>query len=239
FSRCAMAQDLGAISPTTRCRNVTMISARTNPTISAAHQSAPKPSTRGLSQWCAAAMVGSPRAGRHTVIPRSGPPSSTDRSEGRRSAARAARLPGAASSRRWRRAAMSANSTATKNALAAINPTVTATTTQGLLIAGLLRFGAHGEEHRGRNVVLDPTHLRGHTPARCRLVVEEIGAVPGQRNIDPVTDIGQSVEDGDDQTGDRFVITGRQAQLEQAFDFVEVHITGHPPAVALGDDIAG
>ena len=71
-----------------------------------------------------------------TVMPSCEPASRTDSSAVLRSAARAARLVGAASSSRCRRAAISANSTATKKALRAISATVTIRTIHGLLIAG-------------------------------------------------------------------------------------------------------
>ena len=50
FSGWAIAQDFGAISPTTKCRNVTMIKARTNPARSASHGGAPHSRKAGVSQ---------------------------------------------------------------------------------------------------------------------------------------------------------------------------------------------
>ena len=47
-SGCAIAQDLGAISPTTRCRNVTMSNASTKPPTSANHDGAPNPPIQGV-----------------------------------------------------------------------------------------------------------------------------------------------------------------------------------------------
>src|SRR5215218_3496166 len=92
------------------------------------------------------------------------PASRTDSSEALRSAARAARLCGAASSRRDRRAAIRANSTATKNALAAIKPTVTTSTTHGLfmgndLVVGCVVCEVDGQEHRGWHAVIDGANV--------------------------------------------------------------------------------
>src|SRR5690606_36887188 len=109
---------------------------------SASHSGAPQPSNTGVSQWCTAGFVVAPSASVHTVMPSWDPASSTDNSDALRSAARAARLSAAASSRRCRRAAIRANSTATKNALDAMSTTVTASTTHGLLMALTLTIGA-------------------------------------------------------------------------------------------------
>src|SRR5215218_9871689 len=96
------------------------------------------------------------------------PASRTDSSEALRSAARAARLCGAASSRRDRRAAIRANSTATKNALAAINPTVTVRTIHGLLMVADSTGGsaarADRHKHRRRDVVVDGADLGPQGP---------------------------------------------------------------------------
>src|SRR5262245_21096824 len=78
-------------------------------------------------------------------MPSCEPASRTDSSLVLRSAYGAGVLLSAASSRRCRRAARSANSTATKNALTAMRPNVTTTTTQGLLMAGHDRY----EDRRG------------------------------------------------------------------------------------------
>src|ERR1700760_1471318 len=98
------------------------------------------------------------------------PASRTDSSDALRSAARAERLCGAASSRRDRRAAMRANSTATKKALAAINPMVAARMAQGLLMSGNFAWGAvvgtDRDEHRRRHVVFDVADL-GVQGLRC------------------------------------------------------------------------
>ncbi len=57
FSGWAMAQDFGAISPTTKCRNVTIASAAMNPVRSASQTGAPQPWKAGVSQWCTAGLV--------------------------------------------------------------------------------------------------------------------------------------------------------------------------------------
>ena len=88
FSGCAIAHDFGAISPTTRCRKVTMIRASTNPATSASHNGAPHPSKAGLSQWCTAGLVIAPSARVHTVMPSCEPANSTDSSDALRRAAR-------------------------------------------------------------------------------------------------------------------------------------------------------
>ncbi len=75
-----------------------------------------------------------PSARAHTVMPSCDPASITVSSDDDRSAARAERLVAAASSRRWRFAAISANSIATKNALSAMRATVAIATTQAPLI---------------------------------------------------------------------------------------------------------
>jgi len=134
LSGCAIAHDFGAISPTTRCRNVTTTRASTNPTTSAAQNGAPKSSNTGVSQWWTAGLVMAPSARTHTVIPSCEPASSTLSSVELRSAARAARLSWAASSRRCCLAAINANSTATKNALRAMINTVATATTTGFSI---------------------------------------------------------------------------------------------------------
>jgi len=135
YSGCVIDHDLGAISPTTRCRNVTMISARMNAMTSAVHNGRPQPEKTGVSQWCTAGLVIDPSASAHSVIPSCAPASRRVSSEALRRAARAALLVAAASSRRWRRAEMRENSTATKNADAAMSRTVAARTTQGLLMS--------------------------------------------------------------------------------------------------------
>ena len=96
----AMAHDLGAISPMTRCKNVTMTSARTKPATSAAHSGSPHPSNRGVSQWCTAGLVTAPSASVQIVMPSWEPASRRVSSLELRSAARAERLVAAASSRR-------------------------------------------------------------------------------------------------------------------------------------------
>src|ERR1700760_4360150 len=80
------------------------------------------------------------------------PANRTDSSVVLRNAARAGLLVAAASSRRWRRAVSKANSTATKNALTAMSPIVTASTTHGLLIAG--RPGVYRDENLRRHAML-------------------------------------------------------------------------------------
>ncbi len=121
-SGCAIAHDFGAISPITRCRNVTTASASTKPAASATHSGAPQVSISGVSQWCTAGLVVAPRASVQAVIPSCEPASRSESSVLLRNAARADLLVVAASSRRCRRAAINANSMATKNALSAIRP---------------------------------------------------------------------------------------------------------------------
>ena len=111
-----------------------MISARTKPETSAIHSGIPQFEKAGVSQWWTAGLVIAPSARVQTVMPSWEPARSTVSSEALRSAARAERLLGAASSRRCRLAEMRANSTATKKALDAMRPTVIAMTIQGLLI---------------------------------------------------------------------------------------------------------
>ena len=134
YSGWEMDHDLGAISPTTRCRNVTMISARMNAMTSADHNGRPQLVNSGVSQWCTAGLVIEPSASAHRVMPSCAPASSRVSSEALRRAARAATLVAAASSSRWRRAEMSENSTATKNADAMINSVVAPSTTHGLFM---------------------------------------------------------------------------------------------------------
>ena len=119
FSGWAIAHDLGAISPTTRWTKVTTISESTNATTSAVTSGRPQPVISGVIMWWTAGLVMAPNAKVQRVMPSCEPASSIDRSRALRNAARAAMLVSAASSRRWRRAATSANSIATKNALSA------------------------------------------------------------------------------------------------------------------------
>ena len=134
YSGWVMDHDLGAISPTTRCRNVTMISARMNAMTSAVHSGSPHPANTGVSQWCTAGLVMEPSASAHSVMPSWAPASRSVSSDAFFRAARAAALCAASSSSRCRRAEMSENSTATKNADAAMSRTVATRTTQGLLM---------------------------------------------------------------------------------------------------------
>src|SRR5690606_3723972 len=239
FSGWAIAHDFGAISPTTRCRNVTMISARTKPATSASHSGAPQFSNNGVSQWCTAGFVVAPSASVHTVMPSWDPASSTDSSDALRRAARAERLDAAASSSRCRRAAMSANSTATKNALAAIRPIVTTATTTGLLIAGHL-VRQNGHAHGRRHVLVDVADLGHQGPVERAVLVQQFGRIRIQRDPDGVTHLGEAAELGDDQTRERLVVALGQFVVEGAGHLVDMCIASDDPAVALGaDDLDG
>ena len=130
----AIAHDLGAISPATRCRNVTSNRDRANETTSATPAGAPNELSAGPSQASTAGLVTAPRANVHAVTPSWAPASMTVSSSSPRIAARADGLRAASASSRCRRAPRSANSMITKNALAMISPSVAATTTRGLLM---------------------------------------------------------------------------------------------------------
>ena len=99
-SGCAMAHDFGAISPITRCTNVTAISAATNATTSAVTAGRPQAVNTGRSRSCTAGLATAPSPSVQSVMPSWEPASSSDRSRELRSAARAAALRSAASSRR-------------------------------------------------------------------------------------------------------------------------------------------
>src|ERR1700754_3671524 len=106
-------------------------------------------------------------------MPSCEPASSTDNWVLLRSAARADRLASALSSRRWRRAASNANSTATKNALRTMSPTVTATTIQGLLTVALHVLYRH--EYRGGHTSVHRSNRdRQHLSPRRR-IRDEVG----------------------------------------------------------------
>ena len=98
FSGCEIAHDLGAISPTTRCRNVTMISANAND--STYPTALGSPLNSGSSMWWKAGLEIAPRAKVHKVIPSWEPASNKDRSRALLSAARAEALVDAACSSR-------------------------------------------------------------------------------------------------------------------------------------------
>lgn len=65
----AMAQDLGAISPTTTWRKVAMMSASAKPATSVRSAARPHDSKSGVSQWCTAGLVMAPSARVQIVIP--------------------------------------------------------------------------------------------------------------------------------------------------------------------------
>ncbi len=125
-----IAHDLGAISPTTRCRNVTRTRASPNETATATACGRPSASSSGSNACSTAGSVTAPRARVQAVMPSWVPASSTETSEALRSAARADLLVTASSSRRVRRAAIVANSMETKNALAAMITIVTGMATR-------------------------------------------------------------------------------------------------------------
>ena len=107
----------------------------------------------------------------------------------------AERLCVAASSSRCRRAAMSANSEATKNALAAISATVTNTTVRGLLMGLPLgvgaRCGVHRYEYQCGNSFFDDANLGVQLFSGWGVVSDEVGGVGAEINDDAVTDAGQ------------------------------------------------
>ena len=94
-----IAQDLGAISPMTRWKKVTITKATTKETVEET-ASGSRPSNKGSMRWWTAGLVIAPNARVHRVIPNWDPASSRDRSRALRSAARADRLVSAASSSR-------------------------------------------------------------------------------------------------------------------------------------------
>jgi hypothetical protein len=96
----AIAHDLGAISPTTRCRNVTTTRASTNAITSLVAAGRPHDANTGTSRSCTAGLATAPSPRVHSVMPSCDPASSSDRSRALRSAARADALDSAASSSR-------------------------------------------------------------------------------------------------------------------------------------------
>ena len=110
-----IAHDFGIISPTTMCRNTTTTIAMVN-AIGCAAASSPRCAS-GTSMRCArAGSASAPRPTVQAVIPNCAPASMIDRRLVPRSAARAVREPSCSS--RCGREATSANSAATKKALA-------------------------------------------------------------------------------------------------------------------------
>ncbi|MFS8542417.1 MAG: ATP-binding cassette domain-containing protein [Limnochordales bacterium] len=94
----AIAHDFGAISPTTRCTNVTTTSDSTNDT-TVAH-GAPSPPNSGCSSSSTAGLPTAPSPTVHSVMPSCEPARSIDSSRAERSAALADALVAAASSSR-------------------------------------------------------------------------------------------------------------------------------------------
>lgn len=79
---------------------------------------------------------------------------------------------------RLRRAAINANSTATKNALEAISTTVIRATTQGLVIVAPVA-DVDGDVHRRRHSAFDRADLRGQPARWCRPFTEQVCGVCG------------------------------------------------------------
>src|SRR6476659_7400503 len=167
-------------------------------------------------------------------MPSCEPASSTDSSVVLRRAARADRLRVAASSNRWRRAVNKANSMATNNALTAIKPIVTASTTHGLLI--VTTSGADRDEDLGGNSPLDRTDDGGQHFWLGR----PAGAVLRQRDVDAVADRGQATELCDQQPCHGLVVAVGQLLVQQSLYLVQMNVCAQQPAVgAPGDAIVG
>ena len=131
-SGCEIAHDLGAISPTTMCRNVTTASATASATACEALSGRPSACSGSASTFSNAGSETTPRPSVHMVMPSWAPASISDSSEIPATAARAGRLPArAARSSRGRRAATRANSAATKKPLPASSSTVTTRAVSG------------------------------------------------------------------------------------------------------------
>ena len=162
-----------------------------------------------------------------TVMPSCEPASSTESSLALRSAARADRLSGAASSRRCLRAAISANSTATKNALAAMSPTVTASddprvTHRRIL---LVRVASVTEQRCGH--VLVDRHATSATQRALRSAhrsSSEVGGVGRQGDRTTRHRPRAAFEPGDDQAGEGLVVALGQVESEHALHLVDVHV---------------
>ena len=114
-----IAQDFGAISPTTMWRNTTTATARTVAMTEAIASGSGVSWSSGSSRSATAGLASAPRPSVARVIPSWAPARPRDSSRLLRTAARADRPPkAAATSRRCRLAETTANSAATKNALA-------------------------------------------------------------------------------------------------------------------------
>ena len=96
----AITHDLGAISPITRCRNVTSSRDRTNEAPPATPPGIPSEARAGPSQASTAGLVTAPSANVQAVIPSWAPASITVSSSMPRMAARAEALRGASTSSR-------------------------------------------------------------------------------------------------------------------------------------------
>src|SRR5690625_5497703 len=117
FSGFAIAHDLGAISPTTKCRKVTTNRAIAKAALPAIQSASPHELSMGPSQKSMAGFVTAPSAKVQKVMPNWEPASIRVKSFMPRRAARADGLVAANSSSRWRRAPSKANSIITKKAL--------------------------------------------------------------------------------------------------------------------------
>ena len=172
-SGAAITHDLGAISPTTRCRNVTSSSDRMNAAVSAIPPGTPSEPSAGPSHASTAGLVTAPSAKVQAVMPSCAPANMTVSSSIPRMAARAEALRSASTSSRCLRAPSRENSIMTKNALATIRARVTTTTTPGLLI---VNGPPRRRIHLGRRARLEDRSCRGrrccgrpgHRGRRCR-----------------------------------------------------------------------
>src|SRR6202171_4420219 len=124
----AIAMFLGTISPSSTGSNTTMVSATKNDTVGNYASGPPNRSNGFSSRWATAGWPMRPSRIEHTVMPSCAPASITGRFSPARMTVTALCLPcSARASRRSRRAEISANSAATKNAFAASSSTVRTT----------------------------------------------------------------------------------------------------------------
>src|SRR5256714_13984958 len=195
----------GTISPNTVCANTTAISARTNATGSAADTGRRTASRTRASRWASAGSAIAPRPNEQTVTPSCDPAIIRGICSIARTASRARLLPAAKGSTMVRRAATTANSPPTKNAL----PSNRTRTTSSLAMAGLL-----GQDDP---YLLDPAPLdidHGELPAVLldRLALDRDVSEPGH-----------------DESGQRLVRAvrqpepGRLRQLVRAYHALDQH----------------
>src|SRR5882757_660045 len=230
----AMAMFFGTISPSSTCNTTTIVIATRKDTVCSTASGTPSRSNGVSSRWATAGSPTRPSRIEHTVMPSCAPASISERFCPARITAIALRLPcSARASSRSRRAEMSANSAATKKALAASSNTVSRTPSRSL-IGGLL-VGA--EPDQLDQVDAATVHsLDARQPAH-RAVDRGVGVELGQ--LDRLAldrDVADLLEH---QTADRFVLALGGPERGFGVDLVDAQQSRNLPAIAHLDDVGG